>query len=198
MPSSKQHLSEKVSAMQASLERLHRRRDEMGDEGGFTLIELLIVIVILGILAAIVVFAVQNLTTSASQASCGSDYKTVETAVEAYKAQMGNYPSGSGGVAGTLPNTDTDAGNADAAAAGGELLTGSETAPLSGVDSSGTATKNDVSPTGGNVGPWLKDVPSNGPGGNHYTIGVSNDGLGTITVTPAAPVGNPNPCANAH
>ena len=39
----------------------------------FTLIELLIVIVILGILAAIVVFAVQNLTSSSSQASCGSD-----------------------------------------------------------------------------------------------------------------------------
>ena len=78
--------------MQASLERLRRRREEEGDEGGFTLIELLIVIVILGILAAIVVFAVQNLTGSSTKASCGSDYKTVETAVEAYKAQLGDYP----------------------------------------------------------------------------------------------------------
>ncbi len=83
--------------MQASLERLRRRREEEGEEGGFTLIELLIVIVILGILAAIVVFAVQNLTSSSSQASCGSDYKTVETAVEAYKAQMGAYPTGGPG-----------------------------------------------------------------------------------------------------
>lgn len=78
--------------MQATLERLKERR-ESGDEGGFTLIELLIVIVILGILAAIVVFAVQNLTGQSATAGCQSDYKTVETAAEAYKAQMGAYPA---------------------------------------------------------------------------------------------------------
>ncbi len=92
--------------MQASLERLRRRREEEGDEGGFTLIELLIVIVILGILAAIVVFAVQNLSSSSAKASCGSDFKTVETAVEAYKSQMGNYPSGTAST--LLPLTDSD------------------------------------------------------------------------------------------
>ena len=62
-------------------------------EGGFTLIELLIIIAILGILAGIVVFAVQNLMGESSTASCQSDYKTVESAVEAYKAQMFQYPS---------------------------------------------------------------------------------------------------------
>jgi general secretion pathway protein G len=61
-----------------------------GSEGGFTLIELLIVIVILGIPAAIVVFAVQNLAGSSAKSSCGADYKTVETGPEAaYKAQVG-------------------------------------------------------------------------------------------------------------
>lgn len=60
---------------------------------GFTLIELLIVIVILAILAAIVVFAVGTTTTNAVQASCQSDAKSVETALEAYKAQTGNYPA---------------------------------------------------------------------------------------------------------
>jgi prepilin-type N-terminal cleavage/methylation domain-containing protein len=79
--------------MEASLKRLRQRREELGDEGGFTLIELLIVIVILGILAAIVVFAVQNLTGQSASAACQSEYKTVETALESYKAQMGAYPT---------------------------------------------------------------------------------------------------------
>ena len=80
--------------MQATLERLRQRREERGDEGGFTLIELLIVIVILGILAAIVVFAVQNLTGQSSTAACQAQYKTLETAQEAYKAQIGSYATG--------------------------------------------------------------------------------------------------------
>jgi type II secretion system protein G len=79
--------------MEASLKRLRRRREELEDEGGFTLIELLIVIVILGILAAIVVFAVQNLTGQSATAACQAEYKTVETALESYKAQMGQYPT---------------------------------------------------------------------------------------------------------
>ena len=78
--------------MQASLERLRRRREDPESEGGFTLIELLIVIVILGILAAIVVFAVQNLSGQSSQPPCGSDYKTVETAVEGFNARSGCIP----------------------------------------------------------------------------------------------------------
>jgi general secretion pathway protein G len=59
---------------------------------GFTLVELLVVIVILGILAAIVVFAVQNLTQQSSNAACQSDFKTTEVAAEAYKAQINTYP----------------------------------------------------------------------------------------------------------
>lgn len=85
--------------MQSTLERLRQRREEMGDEGGFTLIELLIVIVILGILAAIVVFAVQNLTSQSDVAACQAQYKTVETAMEAYKAQVGSYPTTAQGFA---------------------------------------------------------------------------------------------------
>ena len=85
--------------MQSTLERLRQRREEMGDEGGFTLIELLIVIVILGILAAIVVFAVQNLTSQSDVAACQAQYKTVETAMEAYKAQVGTYATQAQGFA---------------------------------------------------------------------------------------------------
>jgi prepilin-type N-terminal cleavage/methylation domain-containing protein len=61
-----------------------RRRGEELAEKGFTLIELLIVIVVLGILAATVVFALTGVTGQSAQAACNSDAKTVETAVQAY------------------------------------------------------------------------------------------------------------------
>jgi prepilin-type N-terminal cleavage/methylation domain-containing protein len=66
-------------------------------EGGFTLIELLIVIVILGILAAIVVLAIGGLKGSSKAAACDAEAKTIETAEDAYFASTGNatnYASG--------------------------------------------------------------------------------------------------------
>ena len=60
---------------------------------GFTLIELLIVIVILGILASVVVFAVGGITNQGEESSCKAEKKTVEVAVEAYRAQEGTYPT---------------------------------------------------------------------------------------------------------
>lgn len=71
---------------------LERARKAREDESGFTLIELLIVIVILGILAGIVVFAVSGITDRGTTAACKSDVKTVEVASEAYFAapNLGN------------------------------------------------------------------------------------------------------------
>src|SRR5262245_51052060 len=62
-------------------------------EAGFTLVELLIVIVILGILAAVVVFAVGGITDKGETSACKADRKTLEVAVEAYRAQWSEYPS---------------------------------------------------------------------------------------------------------
>jgi prepilin-type N-terminal cleavage/methylation domain-containing protein len=137
--------------MQSTIERLRQRREELDDQGGFTLIELLIVIVILGILAAIVVFAVQNLTGSSAQASCKADYKTVETAVEAFNAQQGHYPT----------NT-TDAGTP-----GGATPYTSATYTIPATDLVGALMTQQG--TGGN-GPWLRDFPGNG---THYQIVVT-------------------------
>lgn len=58
-------------------------------ENGFTLIELLIIISILGILATIVVLGVVNAVDNTAAASCKADYKTVETAQEAFRGQVG-------------------------------------------------------------------------------------------------------------
>ena len=53
-------------------------------EKGLTLIELLVVIVILGILAGVVVFAIGNVKDKASENACVNELDTVEVAIEAY------------------------------------------------------------------------------------------------------------------
>jgi type II secretion system protein G len=83
-------------------QRLRQRlRAARANEGGFTLIELLIVIVILGILAGVVVFSVNFVQERGVKAACQTDVKNVQTAVEAYKAQTGNYPAN---IAALTPN----------------------------------------------------------------------------------------------
>jgi general secretion pathway protein G len=71
------------------IERLQAKRNEEG----FTLIELLIVIIILGILAAIVVFAVGNAREEAAKNSCKTELKSVQLAAEAVKTHEGSYPA---------------------------------------------------------------------------------------------------------
>jgi general secretion pathway protein G len=70
---------------------LQRLRDARRKEEGFTLVELLIVIVILGVLAGIVVFAVNGITDRGVTAACKADINSVQVAAEAYYAKNGVY-----------------------------------------------------------------------------------------------------------
>ena len=67
----------------------HIEVEETKQDKGFTLVELLIVIVILGILATVTVFAVRGITDQGKSSTCKADKKTLETAVEAWYAQNG-------------------------------------------------------------------------------------------------------------
>jgi general secretion pathway protein G len=92
-----------------------RRTDEGFD--GFTLIELLIVIVVLGILAAVVIFALGGITSNSAQAACNTDAKSVETAIDAYHASPDNSANSWPTTVGDLTSTGA---NALTAGAGGK------------------------------------------------------------------------------
>jgi prepilin-type N-terminal cleavage/methylation domain-containing protein len=75
--------------------RLHDRLRQSKDEKGFTLIELLIVIVILGILAGVVIFASGQFADSGKREACETTRQTVKTSAEAFRANGGiaAYPA---------------------------------------------------------------------------------------------------------
>jgi prepilin-type N-terminal cleavage/methylation domain-containing protein len=60
---------------------------------GFTIVELLIVIVVIGILAAITVVSYTNLTAQANSSKAQAAAAAVRSVAEAYKASNGSYPT---------------------------------------------------------------------------------------------------------
>jgi prepilin-type N-terminal cleavage/methylation domain-containing protein len=65
----------------------------MKSEQGFTIVELLIVIIVIGILAAIIIVAYNGVTSSARDSSAHAAGVTMQKKIEAYNAAVGNYPS---------------------------------------------------------------------------------------------------------
>lgn len=61
-------------------------------QGGFTLLELLVVVIILGILSAVVVFAVRGVGDKGEKAAIQTDERTIRTALEVHCSQKGTYP----------------------------------------------------------------------------------------------------------
>lgn len=63
-----------------------------GSNKGFTIVELLIVIVVIGILAAIIIVAYGGVTGSARNSKRASDLEAIQKALELYHADNNGYP----------------------------------------------------------------------------------------------------------
>ncbi len=98
---------------------------------GFTLVELIIVIVVIGILAAIILVAYSGITTSANRASVASEAKQWAKLFEVYRAQKGSLPSlangayclGTGFPTGYCRNAQASAPAAYAESTGSPVIT---------------------------------------------------------------------------
>jgi prepilin-type N-terminal cleavage/methylation domain-containing protein len=88
--------------MTNTLHRLQRQRDA-GEIDGFTLLEVLIVVVVLGILAAVVIFALGGITGKTAVASCQADGATVSTAMAIFRNQNPNVAVTTAGLENGTP-----------------------------------------------------------------------------------------------
>lgn len=87
-------------------------------DDGFTLVELLIVIVVLGVLATITVFAVRGITNQGQDSAVAADARTLAGAQEAHMAQHGSYATEAGLVAAGLLRDESTLHDVDLAAGG--------------------------------------------------------------------------------
>src|SRR5215212_267728 len=108
---------------------------------GFTLVEILIVVIILGILAAIVIPQFTNASQDARESSLLSQLQTLRSQIELYKLQhKDQLPNLVGGAPGVVTNwdplctkTDADGAPSNASDAFGPYMQSAPTNPLNGL-----------------------------------------------------------------
>jgi len=75
-----------------------QKQKHASSKKGFTLVELLLVLVILGILAAIVIPKFSGRTQQAKESAAVTQISTFKTALDAFEVDNGYYPKGKGGL----------------------------------------------------------------------------------------------------
>lgn len=99
---------------------LQNLRERSGSESGFTLVELLVVMLILGILAAIAIPSFFNQRDKASDASAKTDVRTAQTAMETYATDNnGSYAAANAAALQNIESTLNDASGLVATPTGG-------------------------------------------------------------------------------
>ncbi|MEO7520092.1 MAG: prepilin-type N-terminal cleavage/methylation domain-containing protein [Acidimicrobiales bacterium] len=178
--------------MTQRIERMRTRKAR--HEGGFTLIELLVVIIVLGVIAAVVVFAVRGSGDKGKAAALSADAKTMRTAQEAYCAKNGEYAPNQAALVGdkflSEGSTLHDTKRVTPGPCGNTalLITCNPTEPTCGADG--------TTPDGSLVGPtgaWTKagDLPVGSQGSALITM--SNGKVLSWGTKPGAPPTCPAP-----
>ena len=134
------------------------------EESGFTLVELLVVMLILGLLAAIAIPAFFNQRDKARDAQAKVYDRTAETAMETYATDNGGTYAGANAAA--LQNIESTLNGANISAV---------TVPAGGADTSNKSYKVSVTSSTGNV----------------FTITRHDDGTTSLTCTNAGSAGCP-------
>jgi len=99
---------------------------------GFTIVELLIVIVIIGILATLVIVTFSGIQQRARDTQRQTDINAVQSQVEAYYAQTGNYPTLEMVMSSTFRNANMKGFPSDALSAPNSATAMDETAATTG------------------------------------------------------------------
>ncbi len=141
------------------LQKLHNIRQR---QGGFTIVELLVVIVVIGILAAITIVAYNGITAKANAATARSNAESVQKVAEAYNADNSIYPT-LAQITGTWTNQSSQLpsslnGGTTVVATNGALTTGAGL--VNGADASKCAggTANSVTATCLGIANGTKDI----------------------------------------